>query len=685
MRLKGFSAFGHAEAHLTRQTSHGAIVTVLGVILGIALATHEISYYVSGRGESKMMVDLARRHDLNVHVDISFPAIPCAGLSVDVMDASGTSGNDANHAKGVHLHKMRLDQHGKRIGGKDAEYQTPQSQKMVQDKTGTVMQIDLGAAMTQMSDMDTEMQQHEGCRVFGELTVRRVAGRLHFAVHQQSFIDVLPQMLTGHVLPRLTNMSHVIHKVSFGPEFPGQVNPLDGFKRINGPNEDPHAYKYFLKIVPTVYHTRVGVMMETSQYSVGEYAMPLRGPNGNGNGNHHPQPTSTQTQPGHPADPKDKDGNVHKIAQGSGVGPAGAGASGGDTHPTSMVQNAFVDFSYDLSPIVNEINASPGSLLHFMVRLCAVVGGVLSVTRMADKIVHALLVSAGYVTVPRTSGGGGFSKVPSRGYSSNPGSARTSLPGDATAYVSGPGSNGGALPYVPSRSSYGGAGGVSSPMHSLNSYPVRTSSGGGSALGNQHSFPASGVQATDAAGLHQRAAQASHPGSHPLSRMTSSGSSALSGGGMAPQLSSGGAAPGTPVAPGSFGGGGRPMVSYGSGKYGSSIGSLAGGPGSGAGGTLVGDAIPLAASGSGAAAGFGSGSGSGQLGPAAAGQVSHLLGAGGSLPGGVDVAGGGVGGVGGGRPYSSSGGGAPLQQQAAGYSASRLGAAPGPPGQYGAR
>lgn len=55
-------------------------------------------------------------------------------------------------------------------------------------------------------------------------------------------------MLTGHVLPRLTNMSHVIHKVSFGPEFPGQVNPLDGFKRINGPNEDPHAYKYFLKV-----------------------------------------------------------------------------------------------------------------------------------------------------------------------------------------------------------------------------------------------------------------------------------------------------------------------------------------------------------------------------------------------------------------------------------------------------
>jgi hypothetical protein len=31
-----------------------AAVTLLGVILGITLATHEISYYASGRGESKV-------------------------------------------------------------------------------------------------------------------------------------------------------------------------------------------------------------------------------------------------------------------------------------------------------------------------------------------------------------------------------------------------------------------------------------------------------------------------------------------------------------------------------------------------------------------------------------------------------------------------------------------------------
>jgi hypothetical protein len=32
------------------------------------------------------------------------------------------------------------------------------------------------------------------CRVVGNVVVRRVAGKLHFAVHQQSFVDVLPQV-----------------------------------------------------------------------------------------------------------------------------------------------------------------------------------------------------------------------------------------------------------------------------------------------------------------------------------------------------------------------------------------------------------------------------------------------------------------------------------------------------------
>lgn len=70
-----------------------------------------------------------------------------------------------NRACGVSvLPQIRLDQKGRKFGGKEGEYHTPQSQKLVQDKQGTVMQIDLGAAMSQMGDMEREMEGHEGCR-----------------------------------------------------------------------------------------------------------------------------------------------------------------------------------------------------------------------------------------------------------------------------------------------------------------------------------------------------------------------------------------------------------------------------------------------------------------------------------------------------------------------------------------
>jgi hypothetical protein len=110
------------------------------------------------------------------------------------------------------------------------------------------MSVDMEAAMRHIGDMEQEMGAHEGCRLRGDVTVRRVSGRLHFAVHQQSLADMLPQMLSGHVLPRVRNISHAVHRLTFGPSFPGQVSPLDGTTRIEAANGGGHAYKYYIKV-----------------------------------------------------------------------------------------------------------------------------------------------------------------------------------------------------------------------------------------------------------------------------------------------------------------------------------------------------------------------------------------------------------------------------------------------------
>lgn len=337
-QLTGFSAFAKAETHLTKQTTHGAIVTVLGAMLAMVLFCHEIGSFYSQR-ITKMSVDLERRHQLPVNLDVTFPSVPCAVMALDVLDISGTSESDVNHAKGMDIHKHRLDSKGRPIGKKD--YITPQSEEMVNDPMfgGAVVNINIQQALKHLQDMEDEDGNHEGCRVTGSLLLNRVAGRIHLAVHQNMLFRMVPMLLQGHHLPKVLNMSHHVHELSFGPHYPGLVNPLDGFHNMiasapEGEEPDWKTFKYFIKVVPTEYHGRLGRVTETHQYSVNEFVAPIPG-----------------------------DGS----------------------------QFPGVDIQYDVSPIVVHVNDRAPSFLHFIVRICAVIGGVFAVTRMTDQFVHWVL------------------------------------------------------------------------------------------------------------------------------------------------------------------------------------------------------------------------------------------------------------------------------------------------------
>jgi hypothetical protein len=114
-----------------------------------------------------------------------------------------------------------------------------------------------------------------------------------------------------------------------------------------------------LQVVPTDYYTRVGISMETSQYSVAEYSMLLSG--------------------------------KKNASSSSGMGLTGLGQSDSVPH----AQYPYVDLYYELSPIIVTVNQSPAGLLHFLVRLCAVVGGAFALTGLMDKVVHASMKTMG--------------------------------------------------------------------------------------------------------------------------------------------------------------------------------------------------------------------------------------------------------------------------------------------------
>ena len=129
------------------------------------------------------------------------------------------------------------------------------------------------------------------------------------------------------------NMSHTVNKLSFGHDYPGSTNPLDGAMMLS--DAPSLAYKYFLKVVPTLYVDLHEREISTNQFSVTEHA--------------------TQT------------------------------------NFLSSADLPGVFFYYDLSPIRVKFITERKSFLHFVTNCCAIVGGVFTVMGLVDMALDQLL------------------------------------------------------------------------------------------------------------------------------------------------------------------------------------------------------------------------------------------------------------------------------------------------------
>jgi len=110
-----------------------------------------------------------------------------------------------------------------------------------------------------------QCQVHDGCLVAGHIEVNRVGGNFHFAVGDSHVEGGRHHHHWPEVYRKLGfNTTHYISQLSFGGEFPGQINPLEGF----GFEEDTLGQmQYFIQVVPTIFETS-GYVYDTNQYSV---------------------------------------------------------------------------------------------------------------------------------------------------------------------------------------------------------------------------------------------------------------------------------------------------------------------------------------------------------------------------------------------------------------------------------
>ncbi|EGR29544.1 hypothetical protein IMG5_153610 [Ichthyophthirius multifiliis] len=181
----------------------------------------------------------------------------------------------------------------------------------------------------------------EGCKIQGHIFVNKAPGNFHVSAH--SFDRILHQ-IASHVNISTIDVSHIINHISFGDETDiirikrqfksqGILDPLDRTRKIK--TEDQKnisiSYQYYINVVHTTY-----VNIQKKEYSVYQFTA-----------------------------------NNNELLS--------------DRLPACF-------FRYDLSPVIVRFSQSRMSFLHFIVQVCAIIGGVFTVAGIIDSIIHKSVV-----------------------------------------------------------------------------------------------------------------------------------------------------------------------------------------------------------------------------------------------------------------------------------------------------
>ncbi|XP_042514902.1 endoplasmic reticulum-Golgi intermediate compartment protein 3-like [Macadamia integrifolia] len=363
-KLRNLDAYPKINEDFYARTLSGGVITLVSAFFMLLLFLSELRIYLHTVTETKLTVDTSRGETLRVNFDVTFPALACSLLSVDAMDISGEQHYDIKHD----IIKKRIDHVGNVIESRSDGIGAPKIERPLQRHGGRLDHNETycgscfgaevadddccnsceevreayrkkGWALTNTDLIDQckregfvqkiKEEEGEGCNIHGFVEVNKVAGNFHFAPGKSFHLSNIHVLDLLAVQAENYNISHKINHLSFGEEIPGIVNPLDGVSWTQPTSSG--MYQYFIKIVPTIYTNRRGRRINSNQFSVTEHFRSA------------------------------------------------------DGYPQSL---PGVFFFYDFNPIKVTFTEEKESLLQFLTNICAIVGGVFTVSGIVDAFIY---------------------------------------------------------------------------------------------------------------------------------------------------------------------------------------------------------------------------------------------------------------------------------------------------------
>mmetsp|Transcript_111256 Transcript_111256/g.346809 ORF Transcript_111256/g.346809 Transcript_111256/m.346809 type:complete len:348 (+) Transcript_111256:136-1179(+) len=332
--VKRFDLYRKVPRDLTEPTLSGAAVSCCTVTLAAYLFLSEFFVFVQRRWESEMFIAESKTEEkLQINMDITLPSMPCELLSFDAQDVMGSHEVDAHG----NLFRERLTSKGDVI----AKEEMKGSQHGASSSLSR--HFSFGYDNQDVDRIRKMIHSGEGCRVAGFVRVNRVPGNVHLSTYSHSYLFGSLYQETRNI-----NISHRINHISFGTDddisyvkkhFKGTgiVSPLDGMSQIVTEKKNAYGYsdsaifEYYTKVVPTTYAPLDKPPLHVYQFTA----------------------------------------NSNKITN---------------------QQMPSLYLRYDFSPVTVKYQETREKFSHFLVQICAVIGGIFTVAGILDSVLHKSIV-----------------------------------------------------------------------------------------------------------------------------------------------------------------------------------------------------------------------------------------------------------------------------------------------------